>query len=62
MDIATTVGWVEQGNRAFVRGDGATIEVTVVEPGGGRAPYIRTLPDHTGKDNLLALPRKNCAA
>ena len=62
MDIATTVSWLKQGNKAFVHGGGTIVEVKVVEPGGGRAPYIRTAPDHTGKDNLLALPRKRLAA
>jgi len=30
--------------------------VEVVYPGGGRPPYIRTIPDGTGIDNLLSLP------
>lgn len=62
MDIATAVGWLKQGNKAYVQGGGAIVEVKVVEPGGGRPPYIRTAPDHTGKDNLLSLPRRRKAA
>jgi len=62
MDIAKVVSWLKQGNKAHVRGGGTIVEVKVVEPGGGRAPYIRTTADHTGKDNLLALPRKKLAA
>jgi hypothetical protein len=61
-DIATIVSWLKRGNSAYVRVGGNTVEVKVVEPGGGRKPHIRTTPDHTGKDNLLALPRMKLAA
>ena len=30
--------------------------VEIVNPGFPRSPFIRTTPDWTGKDNLLALP------
>jgi hypothetical protein len=30
--------------------------VEIVNPGFPRAPYIKTVPDRTGKDNLLSLP------
>ena len=40
----------------FVRVGTTTVWVIVVRPGYPRDPYIKTLPDWTGKDNLLALP------
>ncbi len=40
----------------YVSVAGSVAWVTVVYPGAGRDPYIRTIPDWTGKDNLLNLP------
>lgn len=40
----------------YVSVGGATARVEIVYPGYGRIPYIKTLPDWTGKDNLLSLP------
>jgi hypothetical protein len=35
---------------------GASAWIEVVHPGGGRPPYIRSVPDRTRTDNLLSLP------
>jgi len=40
----------------YVSVPAGTARVEVVRPT-GRAPYIRTKPDATGKDNLLSLPQ-----
>ncbi len=56
MDLETTIGWLDKGNRAFVTDGRNTVEVTVVRPSVGR-PYIKTRPDQTTRDNLLSLPR-----
>ena len=43
-------------DRFYVSVGGATAYVEVVKPPFPHSPYIRTYPDRTGKDNLLALP------
>lgn len=48
------VGWLRQGNRAFVTDGVRTVEVGVVD---ANPPYIRTHADGKWTDNLLALPR-----
>lgn len=40
----------------YVKVGTAMAWVEVMHPGFPRAPYIRTIPDNTGKDNLLSLP------
>ena len=40
----------------YVSVPAGTVSVEVVHPGSGRSAFIKTKPDKTGKDNLLALP------
>lgn len=41
----------------FVSVNGYTAFVEVVHPGYPRQPYIKTIPDGRGVDNLLSLPQ-----
>lgn len=43
-------------NTFFVFENGRRSNVGVVNPGSGRAPYLRTYADNVWNDNLLALP------
>lgn len=50
------VDYIDQGNYAYVaRSPYGETKVTTVHPS-GRAAYIKTEPNSTGTDNLLALP------
>jgi hypothetical protein len=48
------VDYINEGGRAYVRGNGSTADVGVVDE---RPPYIRTHANGYWNDNLLALPR-----
>lgn len=56
--VEAIIEWLDKGNSAYVVRGGATIDVLVERPL-GRRPYLRTRPDHTGRDNLLALPLRS---
>jgi hypothetical protein len=57
MTTQQAVEWLDVGgNTARVGGPDGPIAVEVVRPA-GRAAYLRTKPDATQVDNLLALPR-----
>jgi len=49
---------IEQGTNTFFVRDaaGRRADVGVVDPGDGRAKYVRTYADGVWNDNLLALP------
>ena len=53
--VEDIIDWLDKGNRAYVSGGGATIDVLVRRPP-GRRPHLETRPDWTGQDNLLSLP------
>jgi hypothetical protein len=52
------VTWIEDGGKAYVVGDdGTRADVEVVAPAHG-PKYLKSKPDASKRDNLLALPRK----
>jgi hypothetical protein len=53
-DEATLIGEVEEGWAYFVQVDSARVAVVLAERGG--RPYLRTDPDASAENNLLALP------
>ncbi len=54
---AEMVAFVDQNPQgsAYVQGPYSRVDVTSVHPS-GRPAYIKTVPNHTGTDNLLSLP------
>lgn len=58
MTVAQTIAWMEkhQSEVVQVAGKEGPATVRVVRPHQG-APYIRTSPDNSPSDNLLALPQ-----
>jgi hypothetical protein len=57
---AAIVGWIDnQNGAAYVQEPGTTpADVGTVDPGNGRARYLRTYADGAWNNNLLSLPRK----
>jgi Protein of unknown function (DUF3892) len=51
----TVIGEIEDGANYYVEVDDQRVEVVVAERDGRK--YLRTDPDKTTKNNLLALPR-----
>jgi Protein of unknown function (DUF3892) len=49
--------WIEDGGKAFVIGGGRRADVEVDTTGAG-VKYVRTVPDDSKLDNLLALPKR----
>jgi hypothetical protein len=55
--VADAIKRIDANSKEFyVSVPQGTAYVTVVRPI-GRNPYIKTVPDNTGKDNLLKLPQ-----
>ena len=56
----TVVGWIDdKGGTAYVQQPGtARADVGTVDPGNGRAKYLRTYADGAWNNNLLSLPRR----
>lgn len=56
--VTTLVEWIEAGNKLYCQrpnGHGDPVIVLVERPP-GRRPFLRTAPNNTPADNLLALP------
>lgn len=54
MSKQQAVNWLNEGNKAWVRGTPKDSEVLVVD---GNPPYLRTAADGYYNNNLLSLPR-----
>jgi hypothetical protein len=55
------IGRIKSGADTFYVSDpqkGKRSDVGVVDPGKGRKPFLRTLPDKDKGDNLLSLPER----
>jgi hypothetical protein len=53
---ARMIQFIDQRNLVQVGGPNGPVAVRVARPTNG-APYLRTTPDNTTRDNLLELPR-----